>query len=131
MSLHHHRGAVADENSVNWTLRQETGKRVVVTRHHRKLAPLGFCAQKVHVAHGSPRRGRGRVEGGRLLRLKGARLRILRIVERYPTHGSFTIYSASWDLCSYRPDGALGAVPIPLAQEAFQYFSRAAFRQIR
>src|SRR5712691_811360 len=60
MSLHHHRGAVADENSVKWTLRQETGKRVVVTRHHRKLAPLGFCAEKVHVAHGSPRRGRGR-----------------------------------------------------------------------
>src|SRR6266704_1651378 len=58
MSLHHHRGAVADENSVNWTLRQETGKRVVVTRHHRKLAALGFCAEKVHVVHGSPRRGR-------------------------------------------------------------------------
>src|SRR6266851_675913 len=84
MSLHHHRGAVADENSVNWTLRQETGKRVVVTRHHRKRPPLGFCAQKVHVAHGSPRRGRGRVEGGRLLRLKGERLRILRIAEGIP-----------------------------------------------
>src|SRR6266481_1566078 len=35
------------------------------------------------------------------------------------------------ELRSYRPDRALGAGPIPLAQEAFQYFSRAAFRQIR
>src|SRR6266851_4716728 len=131
MSLHHHRGAVADENSVNWTLRQETGKRVVVTRHHRKRPPLGFCAQKVHVAHGSPRRGRGRVEGGRLLRLKGERLRILWIAEGYPTHGPFTIYSASCNLCSHRPDRALGAGPIALAQEAFQYFPGAAFRQIR
>src|SRR5260370_3538708 len=61
--LHHHRGAVADENSVNWTLRQETGKRVVVTRHHRKLAPLGFCAEKVHVAHGSPHRSEERRVG--------------------------------------------------------------------
>ena len=84
MSLHHHRGAVADENSVNWTLRQETGKRVVVTRNHRKLAPLGFCAKKVHAAHSLPRRGRGRVEGGRLLRLEGERLRILRITEGIP-----------------------------------------------
>src|SRR5258708_21442143 len=104
MSLHHHRGAVADENSVNWTLRQETGKRVVVTRHHRKLAPLGFCAEKIHVAHGSPHRGKGQLKA---------------------------VYSASCDLCRYGPDGALGAGPIALAQEAFHYFSRAALRQIR
>src|SRR5712671_6608160 len=128
MSMHHHRGAVADENSVNWTLRQETGQRVVVTRHHRKLAPLGFCAEKVHVAHGSAHRGSGGVENGRLLRLKGERLRKSSgLRKRYPTHGSFTIYSASCDLCSYRPDQALGAGPIALAQEAFQYFPGAAF----
>src|SRR6266851_4964830 len=130
MSLHHHRGAVADENSVNWTLRQETGKRVVVTRHHRKRPPLGFCAQKVHVAHGSPRRGRGRVEGGRLLRLKGERLRILRIAEGIPyprlVHNIFRFVRPM-----QLPDGALGAGPIALAQEAFQYFSRTALRQIR
>ncbi len=42
-----------------------------------------------------------------------------------------TAVSASCDLCSYRPDRALGTGPIALAQEAFQYFSRAAFRQIR
>ena len=82
--MHHHRGAVTDENSVDWTLRQETGKRVVVTRHHRNLAPLGFCAEKVHVAHGSPHCGKGRVESGRLLRLQGERLRIIRIAAGIP-----------------------------------------------
>src|SRR5260370_36043388 len=128
--MHQHRGAVADENSVNWTPRQEPSTRVVVTRHHRKRPPLGFWAQKVHVAHGSPHRGRGRVEGGRLLRLKGERLRILRIAEGIPyprlVHNIFRFVRPM-----QLPDGALGAGPIALAQEAFQYFSRTALRQIR
>src|ERR1700722_14268302 len=73
MSMHHHRGAVANEDSVNWTLREETGKRVVVTRNHRKLAPLGFCAEKVHAAHGDSAS--------------------LGLLKRYPTQGSLTMYS--------------------------------------
>src|SRR5260370_42346343 len=107
MSLHHHRGAVADENSVNWTPRQETGKRVVVTRNHRKLAPLGFCSEKIHVAHGLPHRGRGGVESGRLLRLKGERLRITRIAEAIPyPRLAHNVFGSGWDLFDFLPQHA-------------------------
>src|SRR5262245_4137968 len=51
MAVHHHGGAVANQNAVHRTLCQDAGERVVIARHHRKLAAFGFCAGYIFAAH--------------------------------------------------------------------------------
>jgi hypothetical protein len=85
MAMHDHAGAVANQDSVDCSFREQTSEGVVVACGHGELAALVLSAKKMRCAHGSPRKTKaGRESCGRKKRIVQHRLGTCQEIDQVP-----------------------------------------------